>query len=243
MPCQVKWASSGSSTWKLKESVPTSAIIASGIHSAGVRAHVAQREPHARRGCALGGAARSAAAARSIARSAMSIATNDSALSAKHGPTPSSAITVPASAGPTMRAVWTTTEFSATALTTRSCPTSSITNDWRAGLSIASTEPRASTSAKHHPAARRAPVATSAHSVSAGSAISACVYWSRRRFGTRSASRPPQAPNSSIGRNCRAAVRPTQTPEPVSCTISHISATICIQLPVIETTWPAKYRR
>ena len=27
---------------------------------------------------------------------------------------------------------------------------------------------------------------------------------------------------------------------PVSCTISHISATICIQLPEIETTWPAK---
>ena len=29
---------------------------------------------------------------------------------------------------------------------------------------------------------------------------------------------------------------PTQTPEPVSCTISHISATICIQLPEIEMT-------
>ena len=33
---------------------------------------------------------------------------------------------------------------------------------------------------------------------------------------------------------------PTATPLPVSCTTSHISATICIQLPVIETTWPAK---
>ena len=149
---------------------------------------------------------------------------------------------MPASAGPTMRLVWTTTEFSATALTMRSGPTSSITKAWRAGLSIASTEPRASTSAKTTSGVT-CPVATSAHSVSAGSAIIACVYWRSRSFGTRSASRPPQAPNSSIGRNCSAAVRPTLTPEPVSCTISHISAMICIQLPVIETTCPAKYRR
>ena len=33
---------------------------------------------------------------------------------------------------------------------------------------------------------------------------------------------------------------PTAAPLPVSCTISHISATICIQLPETETTWPAK---
>ena len=76
----------------------------------------------------------------------MSIATKLSALIAKQGPTPSSAITAPAAAGPAMRLVWTTTELSATALTIRSGPTSSITNAWRAGLSIASTEPRASTS-------------------------------------------------------------------------------------------------
>ena len=163
-------------------------------------------------------------------------------MNAKHGPTPSSAITAPAAAGPAMRDVWTTTELSATALTIRSGPTSSITNAWRAGLSIASTEPRASTSANTISGVM-CPVAVSPHSASAGSAISACVYWSSLSFGSRSASRPPQAPNSSIGRNCSAAVRPTETPEPVSCTISHISATICIQLPEIETTWPVKYRR
>ena len=33
---------------------------------------------------------------------------------------------------------------------------------------------------------------------------------------------------------------PTLTPLPVICTISHISATFCIQLPEMETTWPAK---
>ena len=47
-----------------------------------------------------------------------------------------------------MRALWTMTEFSETALTTRSGPTSSMTKLWRVGLSIAMTVPRASTSAK-----------------------------------------------------------------------------------------------
>ena len=63
------------------------------------------------------------------------------------------------------------------------------------------------------------------------------------RLDIRSASSPPQAPNSRIGRNCRPAVSPTDTPDPVSFTISHISPTICIQLPVIEITWPVKYLR
>ena len=83
----------------------------------------------------------------------------------------------------------------------------------------------------------------SAHRVSAGIAISDWVIISSRRLRMRSASRPPQAPNSRIGRNWSPAVRPTETPLPVSWTTSHISATFCIQLPVIEMTWPVKYRR
>ena len=63
---------------------------------------------------------------------------------------------------------------------------------------------------------------------------------SSRRFGTRSAISPPQAPNSSIGRNWSAVVTPTATPLPVSVRISQISATVCIQLPEIETSWPTK---
>jgi hypothetical protein len=38
VPSHVSAASSGSRTWKLNDTVPTSAIIASGIRSAGVRA-------------------------------------------------------------------------------------------------------------------------------------------------------------------------------------------------------------
>ena len=61
--------------------------------------------------------------------------------------TPASAISAPAAAGPMIRELWTITEFSDTALTTRSGPTISITNAWRAGLSTALTAPRVSTSA------------------------------------------------------------------------------------------------
>ena len=67
-------------------------------------------------------------------------------------------------------------------------------------------------------------------------AIAAWVIISSRRLDIRSASTPPSAPNSRIGRNCSAAVMPTETPLPVSFTTSHISATICIQLPLIEIT-------
>ena len=79
--------------------------------------------------------------------SATSIAAKEIELTRKHGPTPNSAMTPPASAGPRMRAVWMITELSATALTTRSAPTISIAKLWRAGLSIALTVPRANTSA------------------------------------------------------------------------------------------------
>ena len=174
-----------------------------------------------------------------IACRASSIAPNDSALMPKHGPTPISAISAPAIAGPTMRAVWTMTELSATALTTRSAPTSSITNAWRAGLSSELTVPRVSTTAQTIHTSTE-PWTVSAHSTAAGMAIAACVHISRRRLSMRSASTPPQAPNSSIGRNCSAAVTPTSAPLCVSWTISHISAMFCIQLPDSETICPAK---
>ena len=103
-------------------------------------------------------------------QSATIIAPNESALSRKHGPTPSSAITAPAAAGPTIRALWTITELSATALTVRSGPTSSVTKLWRAGLSSALTAPRANTSANTIQTSTWPPI-VSAHSVSAGSAI------------------------------------------------------------------------
>lgn len=126
-----------------------------------------------------------------------------------------------------------------TAFTTRSRPTSSITKLWRAGLSMALTAPRTNTSASTIHTST-APEAVSAHSISAGIAISVCVIASSRRLLTRSARTPPQAPASSIGVNCSAAVRPTAAPLSVSRSTSHISPTVCIQLPLIEITWPVK---
>jgi hypothetical protein len=69
------------------------------------------------------------------------------------------------------------------------------------------------------------------------------VIVSSRRLPIRSATSPPHAPTSSIGRNCSAVVKPTATPLPVSDRTTHSSATVCIQLPEIETSWPTKKRR
>ncbi len=81
----------------------------------------------------------------SIPRRAKNMTAKDRALSAKQGPTPASAMMPPATAGPTMRAQWTMTLLRLTAVTTRSAPTISETNAWRAGLSKAVTIPRRKT--------------------------------------------------------------------------------------------------
>ncbi len=59
------------------------------------------------------------------------------ALSVKHQPSPTVAIITPATAGPTVRATFTSTELRLTALRRCSAPTSSIMNDCRAGFSNA----------------------------------------------------------------------------------------------------------
>ena len=82
-------------------------------------------------------------AAASMPRSARIIAANETALIAKHGATPANAITMPASAGPIVRAPLSSAAPRLTALTSRSGPTSSTRNAWRAGLSTALTAPRA----------------------------------------------------------------------------------------------------
>ena len=44
-------------------------------------------------------------------------------------------------------------------------------------------------------------------------------------------------------RRCGWTTATLSEPEPVNLTISHISPTVCIQLPVIEASWPVKYLR
>ena len=162
-----------------------------------------------------------------------------SALTAKQGTTPKAAIVIPASAGPTIRAAWTMTLLRLTALTTRSGPTISKTKLCRVGLSTALAEPIAKTARKTIQGATT-PVAVTAKRKRAGIAISSWVVISSWRLGKRSASSPPQAPITSIGRNCRAVVRPTARPLPVRLRISQRAATVCIQVPEREITWPTK---
>jgi len=162
-----------------------------------------------------------------------------SALRAKQGSTPKPTISRPAIVGPIRRPAWISTLLRLTALTRRSGPTISIAKLCRVGLSTALTLPRRKTRTNTIQGAT-APLAVTASSTRAGAAISAWVTISSLRFGKRSASTPPQAPKSRIGRNCSAVVRPTARPLPVSESTSQTSATICIQLPEIETIWPVK---
>ena len=103
-------------------------------------------------------------------RRARIIAANVKASIRKQGATPRVAIRAPAAAGPTIRAPWTRTLLSPTALTTRSAPTISITKLWRVGLSTALTAPRMKTRPKTIHGST-VPPAVSAHSKSAGTAI------------------------------------------------------------------------
>jgi hypothetical protein len=175
----------------------------------------------------------------SMSRNAISIAANEATLTPKQGVTPTIAMIAPASAGPTIRAACTMTLLSETALTTRSGPTISMAKLCRVGLSTAFTEPRTKTSAQTIHGAT-APLTVMPQRTRAGTAIRICVTISSLRLGRRSARRPPKAPKRRNGRNWRADVTPTASPLPVSDRISHISATICIQLPVRETSWPVK---
>ncbi len=43
---------------------------------------------------------------------------------------------------------------------------------------------------------------------------------------------------SSMGRNCRAVTTPTSNPLPVIRSTSHPRATVCIQVPLVDTSWP-----
>ncbi len=103
--------------------------------------------------------------------------------------TPTVAIRMPATAGPTARAAFTSTELSVTALRTCSGPTSSITNAWRVGLSnaVATPSSAASTNTSH---SCTTPVTVSSPSASASTPMTACTAMIRRRLSTRSAITP-----------------------------------------------------
>ena len=132
----------------------------------------------------------------------------------KQGAIPTSAMIVPAAAGPRMREQWTTTRFSATALSTRSAPTISTTNDCRDGLSIARIDAADQHQHQHHPRLGRAGGGQREQRQRRDHQRQLRVGQQRAASDRRSASSPPQAPNSRIGRNCRPAVSPTDDAGP-----------------------------
>jgi hypothetical protein len=177
-----------------------------------------------------------------IAASAPTTAKNDTAFTKNTQEVPTVAMRIPAAAGPVMRAELPTALVSATALGSRSRPTISSTNAWRAGSSTTVTNPSAIASAKTIQT-WTTPVRTMSHITTASTAASVCVTSSTRRRSNRSAIVPPHSPNNRTGRNRNANVAPTATPLPVSVDTSQASAMVCIHDPTCDTRSPVKYSR
>ena len=174
-----------------------------------------------------------------IASNAPTTAKNDTALTKNTHDVPTVAISTPAIAGPVMRAEFATALFSATAFASRSRPTISSTNEWRAGSSTTVTRPSANASANTIHTWTTS-VSTTSQSTTASRAAHVCVSTRTRRRSKRSTIAPPHNPNSATGRKRNAKVAPTAAPLPVSVSTSHASAIVCIQEPMNETSSPPK---
>ena len=77
-------------------------------------------------------------------------------------------------------------------------------------------------------------VKTITQRVAARTAKATWVATCRRRLSKRSATTPPHAPHSRMGRNCRPVSIPSATPLCVSWRTSSGAATDCIHVPVAE---------
>ena len=86
-------------------------------------------------------------------------------------------------------------------------------------------------------------VATVTAKTAASSPDSDWVRYSIRFRSIRSANTPPIGPNRNIGRNLAALVRPSWVPLWVRSSTKKDCATLCIQVPATETSWPKKNSR
>ena len=69
------------------------------------------------------------------------------------------------------------------------------------------------------------------------------VVSSSRRDGTRSATSPPNGARMNTGIRLQKDISPSMAALPVSRYTSQLRATICIQVPIRETSWPLQNRR
>jgi hypothetical protein len=163
-------------------------------------------------------------------------------LKAKAMPSPIQATTRPATAGPTLRAALKIEELSAIAFSKSSRPTISTVNDWRAGASKALATPSRKASTNTCQTCTR-PVSVSRARIAASTIAATWVASSSRRLETRSTTVPAGSESSSTGAELAAAARPSSAGESVRRSTSQPWATLCIQVPVSEISWPAKNRR
>src|SRR2546425_365683 len=128
------------------------------------------------------------------------------------------------------------------ALVSPGLPTRSTMKDWRAGMSsvLASPYRVASTATCQY---LTWPLHTSADRASAWTMSALWVPMMSRRLRTRSLMAPPTKENRSIGANCSVPIIPSLNGELVSSSTSHDWPTLCIQVPISETSWPPQKRR
>ncbi len=155
---------------------------------------------------------------------------------------PKAPIVRPATAGPMILAPLNIAELRATALAMSSRPTISTENAWRVGMSnTLVTPPSAASSTTCHTSTVL--LATNPNSASARAILAAWVPIRVLRLGKASAISPPNRPRNITGRNWAAATTPSMNGSPVSSSTSQLWATVCIQVPTNEVSWPAKNSR
>ena len=157
--------------------------------------------------------------------------TNDTALSANTQPGPTAATTNPPIAGPTARATFMLSPFSAAACGNRPRSTRSGWIACQAGLATALPQPRANVSARIS-AGEAAPAKVVAASAAAARNIANCAPSSSRRRSTRSAQAPAGSASATIGR--LDAVCTSETSSGDRSTSSHCAPTVCIHVPTLE---------
>ena len=160
----------------------------------------------------------------------------------KQYPMPTAAITIPATAGPTMRALLKIPELSPMAFIRSFLPTISMMKDWRAGISKATIRPRmpASVAMCH---TSTVPVRTRMASMKGGIIAEDCVMSRSVLLGNLSARTPPKLEKSSKGRVPTIPTTPSISFEPVIWYTSHPCAVHGIQVPTNDTNCPKKKRR
>src|SRR5262245_903853 len=160
---------------------------------------------------------------------------NENAFSPNAHDGPSVASTIPASAGPNARAPVNDIELSRTALNIASLGTSCGTNDCHAAIVRPEPTPLTITQASTR-AVVAVPVDQSAQSAAAIAIMRPCDQMSTIRRSWRSAREPPSGLTSVAGKNAQKALTPTHAVEWVSWSTTYGTVTVCIHVPVLETS-------